>query len=106
MPRGRPNLSIVRDRLAEMLFIAGKLTAYEAHKHYINIFANTTRRNVYYQLTKGEALGVFDKEIVDEQGKYSWGDRVRKIYYFLKSKDNIQVNIAIKKYFEELRKCP
>ena len=104
MPRGRPSKSDVRDKLAEMLFIAGKLTAYDAHKHYIQIFAATTRRNVYYQLQKGESLGLFKKEIVDEKGDYSWGEQVRKIYYSLKSKDNIQVNIAINKHFDEMRK--
>ena len=104
MPRGRPSISPVRDKLAEMLFIAGKMTAYDAHKHYIQIFAATSRRNVYYQLQKGETLGIFKKEAIEERGDYSWGDQVRKIYYSLKSKDDIQVNIAIKKHFDEIRK--
>ena len=58
---GRPSKSIVRQRLAEMLFAKGKLTAYEAHKHYIKLFAKTSQRNVYYQLQKGSDQGLFKK---------------------------------------------
>ena len=57
---GRPARSIVRERLAEMLFVAGKLTAYDAHKHYIQLFSSATQRNVYYQLRRGVEMGVVD----------------------------------------------
>lgn len=103
MPRGRPSISIVRSRLAEILFVAGRLTAYDAHRHYVKIFAVTTRRNVYYQLQKGEILGIFRKEVVEESGDYSWGENARKIYYHLNQNDGIQINIAIKKYFDEVK---
>jgi len=103
MPRGRPSVSIVRDRLSEMLFIKGKLTAYDAHKHYIRIFASVTRRNIYYQLAKGAVLGLFKKESVEERGDYSWGETSRKIYYELKSKDEVRLNLEIKKYFKEIK---
>lgn len=104
MPRGRPATSIVRARLAEILFLAGKLTAYDAHKHYIKIFAATTRRNVYYQLQRGEEEGLFGKEVVEEQGEYSWGEQARKTYYYIKEKSGITINPAIQKYFEEEKK--
>lgn len=103
MGRGRPSKSIVRDRLAEMLFIVGKLTAYDAHKHYVKIFATTSRRNVYYQLEKGESQGLFSKEIINEKGLFSWGDTSRKVYYSLKSTDGIQINKLIKNYFDEVK---
>ena len=102
--RGRPSKSIVRDRLAEMLFIVGKMTAYDAHKHYIKIFASTSRRNVYYQLEKGEEQNIFNKDVVEEKGDFSWGSISRKIYYSLKSTEGIQINKLIKKYFDEVKK--
>ena len=65
---GRPARSIVRERLAEMLFIVGKITAYDAHKHYIQIFSGATQRNVYYQLRRGVDLGEFKIADVVEEG--------------------------------------
>ena len=69
--RGRPLKSVVRDRLKEMLYIAGSLTAYEAHKYYVQLFSKTSQRNIYYQLQKGVDIGMFKiYEVVEEKGNY------------------------------------
>lgn len=99
---GRPAKSIVRERLAEILFIVGKLTAYDAHKHYVQIFSSATQRNVYYQLRRGVDLGDFKiSEVVEEKGDYSWGPTSRKVYYELTSNASPQFNKHIKNYFDE-----
>lgn len=103
MARGRPSYSLVRERLKEMLFIAGKLTAYDAHKHYIRIFAKTSQRNVYYQLQKGLANGYFETTVVEEEGDYSWGTRAKKIYYSLAKNVSVKGMNEIKDYFNKLK---
>ena len=96
--------SIVRRGLGQILYIAGKLTAYDAHRHYIKLFGPTTRRNVYYQLQKGVDLGLFKiVEVVEEDGDYSWGVKARKVYYSIKNKDGIIPTQKIIKYFQVKR---
>lgn len=102
---GRPAKSIVRDRLAEMLFIVGKITAYDAHKHYVQIFSGITQRNVYYQLRRGVDLGEFEiSDVIDEKGEYSWGSTSRKVYFGLSKNASPQFNKQIKDYFDEIKK--
>lgn len=102
---GRPPRSIVREQLAELLFIIGKLSAYDAHKHYIHIFGVATQRNIYYQLRRGVELGIFRVEdVVEEKGEYSWGDTTRKIYYSLTSQAQPQLNTKVKIYVDSLDK--
>ena len=99
---GRPPRSIVRERLAEMLFIVGKLTAYDAHKHYVQLFSPATQRNVYYQLRRGVDIGIFKiADVVEEPGEYSWGPTTRKVYFELSKTATPQFNKHIKNYFEE-----
>lgn len=100
MPRGRPPVSKVRQRLAELLFVAGKLTAYEAYKLYKKFFVPTSQRNIYYQLSRGASLGQFFKEEVQEQGEFSWGGLVRKVYYGLARKEGVDLNQDIASYFQ------
>jgi hypothetical protein len=96
MKRGRPSKSVVREHLKEVLFLGGTMTAYEAHKHYIKLFAATTQRNVYYQLEKGLELSEFIFEEVEEEGEYSWGRIARKKYYSLAK--NIKPNFSKESY--------
>lgn len=94
-------VSIVRTALAQILFVAGKLTAYDAHKHYIKLFGPTTRRNVYYQLRKGVDLDIFSVvDVVEEDGDYSWGGKARKVYYSLKNKEGVNPTQKVVKYFQ------
>ena len=102
--RGRPLKSVVRDRLKEMLYIAGSLTAYEAHKYYINLFSKASQRNIYYQLQKGVDIGMFKiYEVVEEKGNYSWGPISRKVYYELADREGATINESIQEYFQELK---
>lgn len=99
----RPPRSKVRDQLAEILYIAGKLTAYDAHKHFCKLFGSATQRNIYYQLRRGVDMGIFRvEEIVDEQGEYSWGPSARKVYYELTPSASPQLNTKVKVYFDQL----
>lgn len=103
MPAGRPLKSIVRERLVEILYLGGKMTAYDAHKHYIALFGATTRRNVYYQLEKGAVLNLFSiKQVVEEKGDYSWGETTRKVYYVLGKAALPKLDKHVKKYFDSI----
>jgi len=102
MGRGRPSRSIVRDRLVEMIFVVGKLTAYEAHKHYIRLFGKASQRNIYYQLEKGEVIDIFSKQVVDEEGTYTWGTTAQKVYYSLTKDAKPQINKEVRDYFVQV----
>ena len=105
MPRGRPPTSSVRKHIAEILFVFGPLTAYDVHKHYIQVFAKTTRRNAYYQLKRGVELKEFKVDrIEDEQGQYSWGPVSRKIYYTLTVGVKPDFNKEVKEYYDQVQK--
>lgn len=102
---GRPAKSKVRDQLAEVLYVAGALTAYDAHKHFIRLFGGVTQRNIYYQLKRGVDLGIFRiSDVVEEKGDYSWGPTTRKVYYELTPAASPQLNSAVKHYFDKISK--
>ena len=98
-----PRQSIVRQHLAEMLFVAGKLTAYDAHKHYLKLFGKVSQRNVYYQLERGAKAEQFERIEVQEKGDFSWGEVSRKVYYAIKSKEGIMLDTRIREYFAEVK---
>ncbi|MCF7798346.1 hypothetical protein K9M74_00415 [Candidatus Woesearchaeota archaeon] len=104
MGRGRPSKSIVRDRLVEIIFVAGKMTAYDAYKHYIRLFGKASQRNIYYQLQRGEAMGIFSREVKDEQGDYTWGNTAQKVYYSLTDQAQPRINKEVRSYFLEVNK--
>ncbi|MFP4118654.1 MAG: hypothetical protein ACLFTH_01210 [Candidatus Woesearchaeota archaeon] len=103
MARGRPRYSLVRERLKQLLYLLGPTTAYDAHKHYRELFAKTTRRNIYYQLSKGVDTGVFQiDKVEEEQGDYSWGSSSRKVYYRLAPKTTVTIEDRVKEYTDKL----
>ncbi|MFW6378805.1 MAG: hypothetical protein ACOCZV_02175 [Nanoarchaeota archaeon] len=103
MPRGRPSYSLVRERLKQLLYLLGPLTAYDAHKHYVELFAKTSRRNVYYQLSKGEELGFFKIDRVEEEhGDYSWGSTSRKVYYELAAKTPVSIDKRVREHAQKV----
>jgi len=105
MVQGRPVKSVVRDRLIEILFVIGKDTAYNLHKHYVSIFGKCSQRNIYYQLQKGKDLDLFQiEEIVDEKGNFSWGETARKVYFKLGKGAKPQINLEVRNYFEHKKK--
>lgn len=105
MKRGRPVGSAIRQRLMDILGVMETGYGYKIHQIYCQLFAPCTREVVYYHLRTGVKLGEFIIEkVVSEQGDYSWGKTVEKIYYRLgpnaqprKDEQIIQAVVAIKK---------
>ena len=84
MKRGRPFRSSVRQNIIELLSVIGKAYGYQIHKIYLEVFPPCTRESIYYHLRTGVKLGELEvAEIKQEQGNYSWGGTVEKIYYVL-----------------------
>jgi len=103
--QGRPLKSQIRQNIVEIMYFLGEGYAYDIYKHYVAIFPKVTMRSVYYHLKKGTEIGEFVvKNIRSEQGEYSWGDRAEKIYYALGPQAGAQLNLEVKKYFDELKK--
>lgn len=101
--RGRPVKSVIRQNLIEILYFLGDGYAYEIYKIYSNIFPRVTMRSVYYHLKKGVNLGIFKiKEIRKEQGQYSWGPQVEKIYYSLDKWAEPAGNLLVKDYLNQI----
>lgn len=84
MERGRPVASQIRQNIVEILYFLNKGYGYDIYKVYRSIFPKVTLRSIYYHLKKGEQLGEFKvNKIQEEKGDYSWGSSVEKIYYTL-----------------------
>jgi hypothetical protein len=104
MKRGRPIKSKIRENIVEILYFLGEGYAYQIHKIYIEIFPAVTSRSIYYHLKKGTDLDEFKiKQIKQESGNYSWGDKAEKIYYALGPLAKPKINSAVKKYFDKKR---
>lgn len=102
MGRGRPVKSEIRQNIVEILYIMGNGYGYDIHKIYKQIFTPVTREVIYYHLKKGVKLGEFEiKEVKREEGKYSWGGVVEKIYYKLGEKSNPILEPRVKEYFDK-----
>lgn len=84
MKRGRPNRSVIRQNIVEILFYADSAHGYHISKIYPRLFPAVTRRVIYYHLQKGMSLGEFEIDRVErEQGDFSWGSVAEKTYYKL-----------------------
>jgi Fe2+ or Zn2+ uptake regulation protein len=82
--RGRVVGSVIRDNLVELLFHINKAHAYELYKHYKKVYGPVSIRSIYYNLTKGKDLGVFEiKEIQKVEGNFSWGPSAQRIIFAL-----------------------
>ncbi|MFW5746359.1 MAG: hypothetical protein ACOCWQ_02280 [Nanoarchaeota archaeon] len=82
MKRGRPVGSPIRQRIVEILYFLGEGYGYQIHKIYQEAYGKCTREVIYYHLKKGVATGEFvESRIKKEEGEYSWGSVVEKIYY-------------------------
>ena len=85
--RGRVVGSVIRDNLIELLFHLKSAYAYELYKHYKKVFGPVSIRSVYYNLTKGKDIGVFEiKEIQKVEGDFSWGPQAQRIVFGLTDK--------------------
>lgn len=102
MGRGRPTRSEIRQNMIEILYFLGKAYGYEIYKAYKEIFPQVTLRVMYYHLKKGIDLGEFKQEkIVVEEGKYSWGGTVERIYYSLGSKARPRMDEKVRAYYKK-----
>ena len=102
MPRGRPTRSQIRQNIVEILAVMKQGYGYEIYKAYKAIFGDATQRSIYYHLNKGVKLEEFKVErISQEQGNFSWGTTVQKIYYALGSGAKPTGSDAVKEFFEK-----
>jgi len=100
--RGRPLKSQIRQNLIEILYFKKKAYGYELHKIHNEIFPKCTNEVVYYHLKKGTVLKQFSmQKIVTEQGNFSWGNSVEKIYYTLGETAAPILHPAVKEYFDK-----
>ena len=80
----RPN-SEIRNNIVELLFFMKESYGYNIYKKYVKIFGpNVSIRSIYYHLTKGVELGIFQiRDIQQARGEYSWGDNVQRVIFSL-----------------------
>jgi hypothetical protein len=84
MPRGRPQGSVIRQNIIEILAQLGEGYGYQISNFYNQIFPACTMRSIHYHLKKGLATKEFKVvRIAKEEGSYSWGGHAEKIYYAL-----------------------
>ena len=100
MPRGRPVKSQIRQNIVEILHHMKQGHGYNIYKVYKSIFPAVTMRVVYYHLKKGSDLGEFKvHEIKKEEGDYSWGNSVEKIYYALGDNAKPVMDSRVREFF-------
>ncbi len=84
MKRGRPNKSIVRERMQQIVDAIGVTYGYEIFKVYAAAFSPIDIRSMYYHLRKGVALDEFALVgVKEEKGAFTWGDISIRRYYVL-----------------------
>ena len=93
--RGRPVKSKVRDNILVILSKLGPLYGYEIYKLYKKNFGSINIRSIYYNLKKGEELGILKCKNEEKRAKYGWGDNsIVKKYSLIKSfKTNVEIKI-------------
>ncbi|MBT3262199.1 hypothetical protein HN592_05885 [Candidatus Woesearchaeota archaeon] len=98
--RGRPTKSVIRQNIIEIINVKKKVYGYELYTYYIDIFPKVHIRSVYYHLKKGVALKELEiKEVKEEKGNYSWGDKAEKVYYTLGSNARPKNSKRVLNYF-------
>jgi len=103
MPRGRPVKSAIRQNVVDILQHLKKGHGYNLYKIYTDLFDPVTMRVIYYHLKKGSALKEFKvHSIIKENGNFSWGSTVEKIYYELGENARPTYNYRVKEYFDRI----
>jgi len=93
--------------MVDMLYFLKQGYGYDIYKRYQALFPSVTMRVVYYHLKKGVSLGEFKIDKVQkEEGDYSWGSSVEKIYYALGPEARPIGSIRIKEALEKLGEEP
>lgn len=104
MGRGRPVFSQIRENIAEILFFKDRCHGYEIYSTYIAIYPKVSQRSIYYQLKRGEALGMFRVErVVEEEGRFSWGTTAKKRYYTLGRYAKPVGDERVRRYIDSLK---
>jgi hypothetical protein len=102
MPRGRPIKSEIRQNIIEILYFLKKGYGYDIYRHYKEVFPAVTMRVIYYHLKKGVDVGEFKiNQVIKEEGDFSWGNSVEKIYYELGENAKPTINSRVKEHFEK-----
>jgi hypothetical protein len=102
MKRGRPLKSEIRQNIIEILHYLGNGYGYQIARIYNEVFPKVTQRSIYYHLRKG----ILTKEIrvhkvEQEQGAFSWGPMVEKIYYGLGESGDPKGLDRVKEFLEK-----
>lgn len=101
MSRGRPPGSPIRERIVEILNHLGSAHGYLIYQVYTDVYDDVSLRSIYYHLNKGEELGVFEMDKVeDEEGNYSWGTKAEKVYYTLADETKPKGDEKVRVYVE------
>jgi len=104
MRRGRPLQSEIRQNIIEILYFLGKGYGYQISKIYNEVFAKASQRSVYYHLRKGVSIGELElNKIEQEEGDFSWGKTVEKIYYSLGRKAKPKGELRVKEFLDKLK---
>ncbi len=102
MSRGRPTKSQIRQNIVEILYFLKKGYGYGIYRHYKEIFPAVTMRVIYYHLKKGVDVGEFKiNQVIKEEGNFSWGNSVEKIYYELGENAKPIMESRVKDYFDK-----
>ena len=102
MARGRPVKSQIRQNIVELLFFLKEGYGYDLYRQYKEIFPPVTMRVIYYHLKKGAELGEFKvNKIIKENGNFSWGNVVEKIYYSLGQEAQPVGDMRVKEVLEK-----
>jgi hypothetical protein len=84
MARGRPVRSQIRQNIIEILYFLNQSYGYQIAKIYNEVYPKVTQRSIYYHLRKGIQTNEIEvNKIEQEEGDFSWGKMVEKIYYSL-----------------------
>ncbi len=101
MGKGRPVKSEIRKNIIEILFFIKKDYGYDIYKIYKAVYPPVTMRSIYYHLKKGVDLEEIKvSEIKKEEGDYSWGKEVEKIYYSLGKNAKPTGDKRVKEYLD------
>ncbi len=105
MPKGRPAKSEIRQNIIEILHYLQQGYGYQIARMYNEIFPTVTQRSVYYHLRKGVQLKqIRVHKVESEQGEYSWGPMVEKVYYTLGKEADPKGQERVKRFIAQWKK--
>ena len=105
MKRGRPTQSKIRQNIIEILYYLEQGYGYQIAKIYNEIFPEVTQRSIYYHLRKGVKINEINIiKIEQEEGDFSWGKMVEKIYYSLGEEASPKGDKRIKDFLNKFKR--